>query len=537
MDRTDIRSLRSGFLAHASRHPDDVALQVGSTTMSYGELDGVARRWAAAMLRETGRQRLDRVGIFAYRSVTAYAGVLAALCTGATYVPLNPTFPVARTASMLRRARLDAVIVDTTAAPQLRDALGDESSEILLVLPDADSPLPEVTRRTLVRSDLAGGEVLSELPPVVPEDLAYLLFTSGTTGEPKGVGVSHGNVRHFLEVMGRRYALTRDDRLSQTFDQTFDLSVFDMFMAWDAGARLCVPSRIDMLAPATFVAKHGLTLWFSVPSVPALMRKKNLLRPGSMPSLRWSLFCGEPLPAASADAWQEAAPNSIVENLFGPTELTIACTVRRWERGTSRDGLVHDFVPIGRPLEGLGALLVDEALAPVAEGEPGELLVSGPQTVPGYWQDPERTAERFVELSISPFETRRFYRTGDRVVRLASGDYAYLGRTDHQIKVLGFRVELGDIEAVLANGNGVVQAAAVGWPVEDGHATGVVGFVVGPSADVEALRVAAQQKLPAYMVPSDIVKLDEFPLNVNGKIDRAALTARLRERGTAREPA
>jgi acyl-CoA synthetase (AMP-forming)/AMP-acid ligase II len=267
------------------------------------------------------------------------------------------------------------------------------------------------------------------------------------------------------------------------------------------------------------------------------MRKKNLLRPGSMPTLKWSLFCGEPLPAASADAWQEAAPNSIVENLFGPTELTIACTVHRWTRDEPRDGLVHDFVPIGRPLEGLGAMLVDDALKPVAEGEPGELVMSGPQTVPGYWQDPGRTAERFVQLPISPFEQRRFYRTGDRVVRMAGGAYAYIGRTDHQIKVMGFRVELGDIEAVLASGSGVVQAAAVGWPIEDGHATGTVGFVVGPDADVAALRTTAQEKLPAYMVPSEILKLDEFPLNVNGKVDRAALAAKLRDRTTSRDPA
>jgi acyl-coenzyme A synthetase/AMP-(fatty) acid ligase len=285
-----------------------------------------------------------------------------------------------------------------------------------------------------------------------------------------------------------------------------------------------------MLAPARFVAKHELTVWFSVPSVAALMRKKNLLRPSTMPTLRWSLFCGEPLPRASADAWQAAAPHSIVENLFGPTELTIACTVHRWEPGSSRDDLVHDLVPIGRPLEGLGAILVDDALKPVPEGEPGELCVCGPQTVPGYWRDPARTVERFVHLPVSPYEQRRFYRTGDRVVQLRDGAYAYFGRTDHQIKVLGFRVELGEIEAVLALGAGVSQTAAVGWPIEDSHATGIVGFVAGSSVDSAALLAAAQARLPSYMVPKEIVVLEEFPLNVNGKIDRNELMARLRSR-------
>jgi amino acid adenylation domain-containing protein len=530
MDRTEARSLRTDFLAHANRHPDDVAVEVGGAAITYGDLSRTARAWAACMAAANGK-RLDRVGVFAYRSATAYAGVLAALCGGATFVPLNPTFPIARTRQMLRRAALDAVIVDNTAAPQIAEVLEGVAEAPRLVIPETSTAVPtQLLAGALLSDDLARAQPSGELPPVVPEDLAYLLFTSGTTGEPKGVGVTHGNALHFMDAMSRRYALTREDRLSQTFDQTFDLSVFDMFMAWHAGATLCVPSKIDMLAPARFAAKQALTVWFSVPSVVALMRRKNLLKPGSLPALRWSLFCGEPLPRASADAWQAAAPNSIVENLFGPTELTIACTVHRWTPESPADDLVHDLVPIGRPLEGLGAMVVDEALQAVAPGEAGELCVCGPQTVPGYWQDPVRTAERFVQLPISPFEQRRFYRTGDRVVALRDGSYAYVGRTDHQIKVLGFRVELGEIEAVLGFGRGVLQSACVGWPLEDSRATGIVAFITGRDVDTAALLADAQARLPVYMVPKEIVLLDEFPLNANGKIDRHALVAMLRAR-------
>src|SRR3954470_3697799 len=360
MDRSDARSLRTDFLSHAARHPGDVALEVGGKSITYDELSNRARSWARVLAEAKGG-RLDRVGVFAYRSATAYTGVLAALCSGATFVPLNPTFPVARTRQMMRRAALDAVIVDQAGAKQLAEVLQGLAESPLLVLPDSLDPAAAATgKETLGPADLERSSPLAQLPSVVPEDLAYLLFTSGTTGEPKGVGVTHGNALHFLDVMARRYALTPADRLSQTFDQAVDLSVFDMFMAWHAGARLCVPSRIEMLAPARFVVKHGLTVWFSVPSVAALMRKKNLLRPSSMPTLRWSLFCGEPLPVGSADAWQAAAPNSVVENLFGPTELTIACTVHRWNPGAAREKFLHDLVPIGRPLDGLGAVLVDE---------------------------------------------------------------------------------------------------------------------------------------------------------------------------------
>jgi acyl-coenzyme A synthetase/AMP-(fatty) acid ligase len=167
--------------------------------------------------------------------------------------------------------------------------------------------------------------------------------------------------------------------------------------------------------------------------------------------------------------------------------------------------------------------VVDDDLRPLPSGEVGELLVCGPQTVPGYWNDPVKTAERFVEIDTSPARRRRFYRTGDRVTRTESGEYSYIGRTDHQIKVLGFRVELGEIESVLLGHEGVVQAAAVGWPWEDGRALGIIAFVSGSVASTDALIKSAAAVLPDYMVPSRIVLLEELPLNANGKIDRALL--------------
>jgi acyl-coenzyme A synthetase/AMP-(fatty) acid ligase len=283
---------------------------------------------------------------------------------------------------------------------------------------------------------------------------------------------------------------------------------------------------IELLAPVRFVQKHGLTIWFSVPSAAALAVKKGMLAPGSMPSLRLSLFCGEPLPEATAAAWHDAAPQAKVENLYGPTELTIACFAHEWV-ACAAPGARNGIVSIGRPLPGLGALVVDDEMRPVADEEAGELLVCGPQTTPGYWVDPVRTAERFVELDVSPTRRRRFYRTGDRVVRTSSGEYAYVGRTDTQIKVLGFRVELGEIESVLLRQPGVVQAVAVGWPVEDGHATGISAFVSGTELSAAALTEAAARVLPSYMVPNRVVFVGDMPLNANGKIDRRALTARL----------
>ena len=496
--------------------PDAPALVVKSRSLSYGELDETARRWAGAIVRCLGRPAV-RVGVFGSRSVVSYTAVLAALYSGAAFVPLNPRFPADRTRSMIRQAELDAIVVDELASKCLSTVVEGLEKTPPIWLPESTSA-----------AELAAARPLdAELPPLAPERVAYLLFTSGSTGIPKGVPILHSNVRAFINWAVDRYRVQPEDRFSQTFDQTFDLSVFDLFVAWGAGACVYAMSPVELLAPGSFINKNQLTVWFSVPSIPAQMRKRNLLRPGMLPSLRWSLFCGEPLPQASAEAWQAAAPNSTLENLYGPTELTIACTVHRWDPKTSPALCVNGMVPIGRPYPGLREVLVDNDLGLVPKGEPGELCICGAQTSPGYWRDPEKTAERFVKIPASGLPDELFYRTGDQARELSNGDYVCLGRTDHQIKLLGFRVELGEIEGVLQRGTGVVQAVAVGWPVSEGTAQGIVAFINGSGIDLTELKNACRASLSDYMVPSRFIVVDDMPLNANGKIDRAALRARL----------
>lgn len=525
-DRTDGRSLRSGFLRHAELTPDAPAVAVRAVTRSYGELHETASRWANSILGFSA-QPPQRIGLFAYRSEISYTGTLAALFAGAAFVPLNPTFPPDKTRAMIEQAALDAIIVDKTCAAQLSNVLSGISVPMVLT-PELASPrfegvkAPVFDAEQLKRTALPG-----KLPPLTADDVAYLLFTSGSTGTPKGVPVTNGNAVHFMDVMSQRYGIAASDRFSQTFDQTFDLSVFDLFMAWSNGACVYSMSTIELLAPTKFINRNELTIWFSVPSLPAQMIRRNTLTAASMPSLRWSLFCGEPLPVRTAQLWQEAARNSVVENQYGPTELTIACFVHRWDPESSPAICQNDVVPIGQPYPGLGAMLVDENLNPVPDGEPGELCVTGAQTSPGYWRDPVKTAERFVDLPISAHEKRRFYRTGDRVVRLENGEYIFLGRADYQIKVLGHRVELGEVEAALRQNASVEHAVAVGWPLNQLSADAVLAFVSGNSLQEEILLGRAKETLPPYAVPQKLFLVDRMPLNANGKIDRRALQERL----------
>lgn len=525
------RTLRSGFLASVARQGDAQALRVGGAVLTYDALDRRARQVAATLDRHGAQNGGPTEGrltaVFGHRHETAFAGILGALYRGHGYVPLNPTFPVDRNRTMLERSDCAAVVVDPTGLPNLVELLGPLEGRRLVLVPDLEdvselqSQLPGHT--VLGASDLVDGEDYA-LGEADPNGICYLLFTSGSTGMPKGVMVAHRNVVTFVDSMVERYDIRPTDRFSNTFDLTFDLSAFDMFCAWERGACLCVPTAQQKMFPGKWVKKEELTVWFGVPSSGVLMNKLRMLKPDSYPHLRWVLFCGEALPADVVEAFCAAAPGATVENLYGPTELTIACTLYRWDPERSRDESHLGIVPIGEPYPGMRVRIVDESLQEVAPGEDGELTLSGPQVTLGYWKDPDRTAKVFVTL---PGTDEVSYRTGDRVRKPEGGPLLYLGRVDNQIKIQGYRVELGEVEAIMREACGVDVAIALGWPRTSSGADGIVGFVEGKTAVPDEVLGTVQDRLPTYMKPSRIATVPSFPLNANGKVDRKALLALL----------
>ena len=518
------QGIHGGFLHSAERYAHRPAVEVRGTILTYDELRSRAMSLAASLQRATPSGGPPLTAVFAYRSATAYSGVLAALLSGHGYVPLNRTFPPDRTRTMLERSGCRSLIVDGESEPQLEAVLQLAKEPLLILLPeraDTRSLRSRWPRHTILgASDLEPAGKFEE-KPVLPDSIAYLLFTSGSTGIPKGVMVAHRNVAHLVSFMTARYGISEHDRFSQTFDMTFDLSAFDMFVAWERGACVCCPSEKTLLNPAKFIQDAKLTVWFSVPSVGVFMKRLGALKAGRFPTLRWSLFCGEPLPAEIAESWSSAAPNSVVENLYGPTELTIACCLYRWQEGKSEAECLRGVVPVGYPFAGMDVLVVDEELREVPPGEDGELLMAGPQVALGYWQDPERTATAFV---VPPGRNQTYYRTGDRVRRpKETAPMCYVGRLDHQIKIQGHRVELGEVESLLRQEAGVEVAVAVGWPITPSGAGGIEAFVLGNQLEPRAILERLKRKLPAYAVPRRIHLLSELPLNPNGKIDRGQL--------------
>lgn len=522
------RTTGSGFLASAERWPDRPALQIGDTVWSYRALRDAAARLAATLQRHARADEPGLTAVFAQRSHTAFAGVLGALLRGDGYVPLNPSFPIDRSRAMLQRSGCRCLIVDAHAARQLDELLAGIELPLLVLLPEG-ADLSAWSARWPAHRFLGPGDLAAPAdwrPPAGdPDRIAYLLFTSGSTGQPKGVMVAHRNVTAFVDAMAERYQVSEHDRFSQTFDLTFDLSAFDMFVCWERGACLCCPTPGEKALPGKYITERGITVWFSVPSTAVLMNRLRLLKPGKYPGLRLGLFCGEALTAEVMQRWAEAAPNAVLENLYGPTELTIACTLYRWDAERSPAECELGLVPIGTPYPGMKVLVADEQLTEVAPGETGELLMTGPQLTLGYHQDPQRTAAAFVQPA---GHAETYYRTGDLVRRPLDGrPLVYLGRIDNQIKIQGYRVELGEIEAVLREEAGVDVAVAIGWPLTASGADGIVGFVSGEAIDAPAVRARVAGRLPPYMQPSAIQVIGQWPLNPNGKVDRKALRALL----------
>ncbi|MFE9097440.1 amino acid adenylation domain-containing protein [Streptomyces sp. NPDC007264] len=502
------------FARSADAYGDDaVALEVGDDRLGYAALRDLAERLAARLVAAAGGSPPRRVGLLANRSVTAYAGYLAVLRAGAAVVPLNPEHPQPRTAGIVKTAEVEVVLADASGAG------ADLGVPVLTVGPEelaalAEEPAP----------DPSWGEA-------GPDDIAYIIFTSGSTGLPKGVPILHRNLCAYLGQVAGRYGIAPGSRLSQSFELTFDGSVHDLFVTWAGGGTLVVPRRSQLMSPVKTVNTLRLTHWFSVPSLISFASRLGTLRPGSMPTLRWSVFGGEPLTLDAAREWRAAAPGSRVEVLYGPTELTISCTAYRFPDDPDEwPDTPNGTAPIGAGYPVLDLLMLDEDGRPA---DSGELCVRGPMRFPGYL-DPANDAGRFRAPDGGPGGDEpptdlHWYRTGDRVA-LRDGLLVHLGRTDHQVKIRGHRIELGEIEALLRQQPGVRDAIVLAVPAADGEPE-LQAAVGGAGCTSDALYAALGDRLPPYMLPRRIAVLDHLPLNTNGKIDRRAL---LDELGRAR---
>lgn len=520
--------LQDALSTAADRHPEKTAVVFRNQRMTYGEWEQASNRLAQA-LRKTGCVKGDRVGLLLPKSLEILIGLFGALKADCIYVPLDTSSPTARLARILEAADCRCVLALHSAAPLLDDLL---RGSVKVGWMDQGG---EASGNDGVA--FSWPEVQSYSPEPVPsssaeQDIAHLLFTSGTTGTPKGVMITHSNVRHFLDWAVPYFGIESADRISAHPPFHFDLSTFDIHGSVRAGAELhLVPPELNLLPSrlADFIRDSNITQWFSVPSILTHMAKSDAVRQNDFPALKRLLWCGEKFPTPGLIYWMKRLPDVGFFNLYGPTEATIASSFYKVPACPSEETAE---TPIGEPCAGERLLVLDEKLRPVAPEEPGDLYIGGVGLSPGYWRDPARTAEVFVQDPATPGPEGRIYRTGDLARWTKAGDLCLLGRADSQIKSRGYRIELGEIEAALHSLPGIQTAAVVAIESSAFEGTTICcAWVPAPGGEDSpaGLRRSLSKLLPSYMIPARWMPLERMPLNGNGKTDRRCLKEKFLE--------
>jgi amino acid adenylation domain-containing protein len=512
--------LNSLLTASAERYPDRDAVRDGGRSLTYAELETHANR-LSDLLRTVGVVRGERVGLYLDKSLESLIGIYGVLKAGATYVPFDPQAPTARLAYIARNAEIRVLLTGSEKSESWDTLLADAPVvETLIVLNASDGAVDGPRGRARLLTETALGAASAEPPGIrqSPDDLAYVLYTSGSTGEPKGVMLSHANALAFVDWAVEEFAVTSADRLSSHAPLHFDLSVFDLYAAAQAGAAVVLVGRRAALFPvelARFIAEEAISVWYSVPSALTMLVTRGMLEAGAFPQLRTILFAGEIFPMKYLLRLMDLLPHVRFCNLYGPTETNV-CTW--YEVPRFAEGDAPAAIPIGQPIRGVEAFAVDEGGIQVARGEVGELYVRGPTVMHGYWGDAERTSRTLIEENSS-----RVYRTGDLVQEGEDGNFLFLGRRDAQIKSRGHRVELGEIEAALYDHPLVLECAAVAVP--DELVTNRIKAVVATRAPLAEADLVehCRSRLPRYMVPELFEFRDQLPKSSTGKIARKLL--------------
>ncbi|WP_377270023.1 amino acid adenylation domain-containing protein [Peterkaempfera sp. SMS 1(5)a] len=504
-------SVPEAFRSRVAGTPDAVAVSSAGEDVSYGLLDAWSDALAQQLTSEAGVRPGDRVAVSMERSPGLVAALLGVLKAGAAYLPVAVDDPDQRVADVLADAGAGVALCDPDGRPRLARhgvrALGVPAS------PDGSVAVGR------------GEQHPAAHPAVDPHALAYLMYTSGSTGRPKAVAVEHRNITN-LVTAPNYVGLGPDDRILQLAPVAFDAATFEIWGALLNGARLVLapPEQVEAEDLGELLRDAGITvLWLTA----ALFHRQIEVDVKALAGLHTVLAGGDVLSVPHVRELREALPDCRIVNGYGPTETTTFAVCHRV--GPTED--LGRAVPIGRPLQNVTAVIVDETGRPVPDGTPGELWIGGAGVSRGYWRRPELTAAAFVTPAWAGAAGRgdadgRFYRSGDQARRRPDGVIEYLGRIDDQFKLRGFRIEPGEIESLLTE-HAQVRAAAVG--IRESHLGDrrLVAWVVpaGDALDRRTLRAQLRERVPEHMVPAAFVALDALPITANGKTDRKALPA------------
>jgi amino acid adenylation domain-containing protein len=520
------------FLLHqllsesAAKYPDREAIAFKDRTITHAELERESNKLAhtlVALKIEKG----DRIGLYFDRGIESIIAACGVLKAGATYVPLDPASPVRRITYIIEKCGIKSLLTLQQKLAKIEQAFPEHSPLEHIVLMDGIDPSPRSLGSTQLIDGRSVPDELGESAPVVDvidSDVAYILFTSGSTGNPKGVMLSHLNALTFVNSACDFFGIEKEDRLSNIAPLHFDMSVFDVFVAFKAGACVVPIPEITAMFPARlaeYISEKKISVWNSVPSALSLLATYKKLDTCDLSSLRLILFAGELFPLKYLRLLREAIPGARFCNMYGQTEAN--SSTYYWVSQLPSDGR---GLPIGRALPNFQVFALDENGNPVHQPEQeGELYVRAASVALGYWGELEKTETSFVRNPLRPDLPERVYKTGDLVRLDSDGNYVFLGRKDHMIKSRGYRIELGEIEAVIANHEQVKNSVVIAIPDEligNRIAAVIVPLTKDSLRKEDVIRYCAT-RLPRYMIPEIIEFRDSLPMTSSGKVDRKNL--------------
>jgi amino acid adenylation domain-containing protein len=515
----------------AARLPENEAVRCQGQTLSYAQLERVTNRVARA-LQAAGVRRGDRVGIYVHKSPASVIAVFAIMKAGAVYVPLDPKAPARRLAYITRNCDVQHLLTSPDKLARLAEFYTEGTPVHTLFLMEdkerAATALPEHVRVVTWQEIQSYSDGRLPSPGTIETDLAYILYTSGSTGDPKGVMISHRTILTFIHWACATFALGPADRVTSHAPLHFDLSTFDLYATIKAGGTVVLVPEAHSVFPiqlAGLLQDEQITVTYMVPSIYALMVNHGNLAGHDLSALRLVLFAGEVFPIKYLRELVRAIPQADYYNLYGPTETNV-CTYYKVQPRDLEPACTQP-VPIGIACENMEVFSVDEEGKRVTEpGKEGELWARGSCVAQGYWGDPEKTARGFVANTFQPHFSEIAYRTGDIVTLDEDGvNWRYIGRRDHMVKSRGYRIELGEIEAALYEHPAVNDAAVVAVPDElvGNRIHAFVAPVNGNSVSDKELQLHCRRALPPYMVPEAIFLCDELPKTSTGKVNRTLL--------------
>jgi len=510
----------------ALKYPDRKAVVFGNESITYRELDEVTNQLAGTLI-ENGIKRRNRVGIYIDKSIQSIISIQGILKAGAVYVPLDPKAPPSRLSYIIQNCGIECILTSTQKVEMVTRMFQEENPLKTVILTDE-----LISPKNLPKAKIIPWKSVINTEKVnVPEnrgietDLAYILYTSGSTGVPKGVMITHLNAFTFLNWAQTTFNITSDDRLSNHAPLHFDLSILDIFGAFNAGATLVLVPDIISTFPirlADWIEENQISIWYSVPSVLTMMVLHGELENHRFAELRTILFAGEVFPTKYLRKLMELIPHAEYYNLYGPTETNVITYYKVDEIPPEQT----KPIPIGKACNNMEVFaLMENGKVVERPGEEGELYVRGSCVAKGYWGDMEKTKENFINNPLNSDFQETVYRTGDIVTIDTEGNYIYKGRQDHMIKSRGYRIELGEIEMVLHTHSDIKEAAVIAIPDDlIGHR--IQAFIVphdGKEMNTTDLRMFCGKHLPQYMIPEKIEFRRSLPKTSTGKIDKPTL--------------